>query len=114
MGTCTVTIRQTVPGVGPFKAVICDIAPSASYATGGETITLASLGLKTIQAIDLTSPYSGAALFHPAAIVYGTTPTSDAKMMLRDVVTGAQVTSAFDASTAVIRAICYGEGPFSN
>lgn len=113
MGNVTVTVRQDL-SLGPFHAKVVDIAPNTSYAAGGDTIPLASLGLKTLQGIVLMSPYSGAALFHPATIVYGATPQTDPKLMMRDVVTGAEVTAAFNASTAVVRALAFGEGPFSN
>lgn len=113
MGNCTVTVRQDF-SLGPFHAKIVDIAGSTSYATGGDALSLASLGLKSVQAIFLAGAYGPAALFHVLAPVSGTTPLTDLKLMARDTVTGAEVTAAQNLSTEIVRALVLGEGPFSN
>ena len=52
MGTAMVTIdRQTVEGRN--RVTYGTIAGSASYATGGETVTLASLGMGALESFDV-------------------------------------------------------------
>lgn len=112
MGNCAVTVKEEF-SFGPFHAKIVDIAGSSSYATGGDTVRLVDLGLKTIQGLFLSGAFGPSALFHVNAVLHGATSVTDPKIMFRDSVTGAEVTAGQNLSTEVIRALVLGEGPFS-
>lgn len=107
MGTCTVTLKRKNVNLGSMHGVIADVALSSSYATGGDTLTIASLGLQTLEA--LIVPAAGSVLGHVIAPIHGTTIKTDPLIFARDVVTGAQVTNAFDASTEIFRVLAIGE-----
>src|SRR6266566_2319765 len=112
MGNVTVTVKRVFSD-GPMKTVIADLAMSSSYATGGDTVPLASLGLGTIEALDLTTSTSGAALFHPLMVIHGATNKIAPLIMARDVAAGTQIGNAVDLSSMTgIRCVARGEGPF--
>lgn len=54
MGAVTVTNRYD-DVVGNKRVVECDLALSASYATGGDTLSPASVGLRQIDAVSVLS-----------------------------------------------------------
>lgn len=110
MGNCTVTIKKAAPGLTPAgNCKIVDIALSASYATGGDTVTLASLGYKNVDAIDLcggaTTPGG-----HAVEVIHGAAGVAP-KLRVRDAATGAELTNATDQSGQSIRAVAYGDNP---
>ena len=115
MGTCTVAIKKRT-GLSPTgQTVVADITLSASYATGGDTLTLASLGMKAVSAVVLTgsSPTSGVAL----AVVHGAAETTAPLIKAYQDVTPAataplpEVANATNLSTHTVRAVVYGDLP---
>lgn len=109
MGTCTVAIKRRT-GLAPTGTVrTVDITLSASYATGGDTLTPASLEMTTIDAVVLTgsSPTSGLAL----AVVHGA--TTKIKAYQDNAVAAAaplgEVAAATNLSTHTVRAVVYGD-----
>lgn len=107
MGTCTVTKKRSSANIGSFHAVIADVALSTTYAAGGDTLTIASLGLQTLEA--LIVPAAGSVLGHVLAPVHGSTVKTDPLIFARDVISGTQVTTGSDFSTEVFRVIAIGE-----
>lgn len=118
MGTCTVAIKKRTGLTPTGRAVIADITFSASYADGGDTVTLASLELKTCSALmlsgDAAVPAGGAdvsgrslVVIHPAA------ETTDLKIAAYVQGAGAgpltEVAAATNMATVVVRAIAYGD-----
>ncbi len=109
MGTCAVSIKKR-SGLGPTGQVrIVDISLSASYATGGDTLTPGSCDLTTIDAVVLTgaSPTSGVVL----AVAHGA--TTKIKAHQDNAVAGAsplgEVAAASNQSTHTVRAVVYGD-----
>jgi hypothetical protein len=112
MGNVAATIVRTWSD-GPVKMVIADLSMSSSYATGGDTVPLSALGLSSLEALDLTSNTSGAALFHPLIVIHGANNRTAPKIMARDVAAGTEIANATNLSTMTgIRCIARGEGPF--
>lgn len=107
MGTCTVTIKRRNVNLGSVHGVIADVAMSNSYATGGDTLTIASLGLQSLEM--LIVPEGGSVLGHVIQPVHGSTIKTDPLLFARDVATGSQVTAATDLSTEVFRVLAIGE-----
>ena len=115
MGNCTVALVKKT-GLSPTGTCkIVDITLSTSYATGGDTVTLASLGMSGVDALVLTgtSPVSGIAL----AVVHGAVPSTAPKIKAYQDVTPAataplpEVANATNLSTTVVRGIVYGDLP---
>ena len=115
MGTCTVAFKKRT-GLSPTgRCVIADITLSSSYATGGDTITNASLGMSGVDAIIISgaSETSGVvfAIDHPAV------SSTDCKIKAYQDVTPAataplpEVAAATNLSTHVIRALVFGDLP---
>lgn len=108
MGTCTVTTRKSTGLVPTGTGKIVDIALSASYAAGGDTVPLASLGVTRLQALNLcgsvTSPGG-----HPVEVIFGADEGTNPKLRARDVATGTEVTG--NQSAQSVRAIVYGDLP---
>lgn len=111
MGTATVAIRKRT-GLSPTgTTVIADITLSASYATGGDTVTPASLGLVAIDAIILSgnSPTSG--------LVFGVSHGTPTRIKAyQDNATAAaaplgEVAAATNLTSHTVRAIVYGDLP---
>ncbi len=117
MGNCTVAIKKAAPGIsGAGVTKVVDITMSASYATGGDTVLLASLGLDSVDALVLTGNAAGLAL----EVVHGATPSTAPKIKVsRDNsnatylqnVAFAEPAAATNFSTVVVRAIAYGNNP---
>ena len=110
MGNCTITVKKGAPGITPAgQAKIVDIALSSSYATGGDTVPLASLGFKDCNALSLC----GAALSpagHAIEVIYGAAGVAPL-LRIRDAATGAEIANATNLSAQSIRAIAYGDNP---
>ncbi len=116
MGTCTVAIKKRT-GITPTgQTIVADITLSASYATGGDTVTLASLGLKSLSALVLTGNAGAVAL----EVVHGANETADPKIKVsRDnanatylsQVAFAEPAAAVNFSAVTVRAIAYGDLP---
>lgn len=118
MGTCTVVIKKgPTPGLTPTgKAVIADITLSSSYADGGDTVTLKSLGLDWCDMLDLGSdaavPAGGADVTgRSLVVVYGATPGTDPKIAAYVQGAGAgpltETAAAVSLATVTVRAIAY-------
>jgi hypothetical protein len=111
MGTATVAIKKAAPGLaGAGVAKIVDITLSSSYATGGDTVTLTSLGMSSLDALMLTGNAAG----YACEVVHGATPTTDPKIRLwEDKATAAatplgEEAAATNVTSVVLRAIAYG------
>lgn len=112
MGTCTVTLRKRHLGVGAGIEVFADISPSTSYLNGtGETLTLKSLGLDSLQALIVCSNTGG----FNYQVVHGATERTDPliKIFQGDNANagagpGIEVPNATNLSAQVIRVIAKG------
>jgi hypothetical protein len=110
MGNCTVTFKRRT-GVGATgNVVICDIALSGSYATGGDTVTLASLRMSSVQAVIISGVTTPGG--HAIEVIHGAADTTAPLLRARDVATGTQLTNATDQSAQSVRAVVYGDSPF--
>lgn len=107
MGICTVTTKRRNMNLGSVHGVVADVAMSASYATGGDTLTIASLGLQTLEALII--PGTSSVLGHTLAPIHGATIKTDPLIFARDVGTGAQVSNTTDLSTMTFRVLAVGE-----
>jgi hypothetical protein len=107
MGNCTVTLKRRTGLTTTGQGVIVDIALSTSYATGGDTVTLASLGMKSVAAIIANSQTTPAG--HAVEIIHGAAETTAPLLRVRDVATGTQLTAATDNSAQSIRALVVGD-----
>ena len=109
MGTCTVTPRKHT-GITPTgTGKVVDIALSSSYATGGDTVTLASLGVTRLQALVLCGPTSPGG--HAVEVIHGATEGTNPLLRARDVATGTELTNASNQSGQSIRALVLGDLP---
>lgn len=107
MGNCTVTVKRRT-GITPTgNTAIVDIALSSSYATGGDTVTLASLGVTRIDGLIVNSETTPGG--HAVEVIHGATATTAPLLRVRDVATGTQLTNATDNSAQSIRAVIYGD-----
>src|SRR5215831_11864069 len=77
MGACTVTILDNTVW-GNKRVVTGTITGSSSYAQGGETFTLAQLGLSALDAMDVRNGFSGSA---PAASYDPTADLTNRKIL---------------------------------
>lgn len=109
MGNCTVTIRKmaTPQAVPAGQSVVADIALSTSYATGGDTIPLASLGLPN--GVDFIDVSGGATTpgGHAVEVVHGATPGTAPKLRVRDVAAGTELANASNNSGQTVRVMAY-------
>lgn len=112
MGTCSVTIKKRDAGIGDHVEVTADVALSTSYATGGDTLTLSSLGLKTLRSLILCSSVAPATT-RPLAVVHGATEVTDPKIMAMVVATGIEETAAVNVSTSIVRVVAKGDHAFA-
>lgn len=110
MGTCTVTPRRQTGVLPTGSGKVVDIALSSSYATGGDTVTLASLGVTRLQALQLCSSATSAA-GHAVEVIHGATEATAPLLRVRDVATGAEISAATNLSAQTLRAIVYGDLP---
>lgn len=113
MGTATVAIRKRT-GITPTgSAVVADITLSSSYATGGETVPLSALGLKSIGCLVL----SGGAAGYVCEAVHGASEATDPKIRLWEDKATAGATPFLEEGAGVnvtgvtVRAIAYGDLP---
>jgi hypothetical protein len=111
MGNCTATIKKRT-GVTPAGvAIVADLALSATYATGGDTVPLSLFGVPTIDAIifcgGATTPGG-----HALEAIYAASPATAPKIRARDVATGAELTNGNDFSAQSVRVIVYST-PFA-
>lgn len=113
MGTATVSIKKRT-GITPTgQAVVADVTLSSSYATGGDTVPIASFGLKTLSALMLSGNAGG----YVCEAVHGATEIVDPKIKLYDDDATAaddpftEEANATNVSTVVIRVIAYGDLP---
>lgn len=107
MGNCTVTLKKGTGLTTTGTAKIVDIALSTSYATGGDTVTLASLGVTRLQLLlqgGITTPGG-----HAVEVIHGAADTTAPLLRVRDVATGAQLTNATDNSAQSVRALIVGD-----
>lgn len=112
MGNCTVTVpRRRETGITPTGVgKIVDIALSTSYATGGDTVPLASLGVSRLAALILQSGATSPA-GHAIEVVNGANEATAPLLRIRDVATGTEITSTTNLSAQTIRAVVYGDMP---
>lgn len=120
MGTCTVSIKKQT-GITPTgKAVIADVTFSSSYADGGDTLTLKSLGLTTIGIVicgsDAAVPAGGADVTGRSLVVnYGASEGTDPKIAAYVQGAGAgpltEVAAATNMSTVTFRVMAVGDLP---
>jgi hypothetical protein len=111
MGTCTAVIRKRHVGVGAGVELIVDVNLSGSYATGGDTLTRASLGADSIQAI---IPCSGGTTpgGHPLEYITPATETSNWLVRGRDAATGAELGNGSNQSAQSQRVIVKANYPY--
>src|SRR3990172_4669530 len=113
MGNCTVAIKKRTGNAVSGKVIVADITMSTSYATGGDTVPLASLELSSIDVLMLSGNSGG----YTMEVVHGAAPTTAPKIKLyEDKVTAAspplsEEANATNVSTIVVRAIAYGDNP---
>lgn len=107
MGAVAVTNVRRGASVGRFKVVEADVALSASYATGGDTLSPQALGLRAIHQILIPShdlitgkPITVAAAGNRALSLGGTTTAPT--VIARDAA-GTEVVAATNVSTNVRR-----------
>lgn len=113
MGNCTVAIKRRTGISTTGQTVIADVTMSASYATGGDTLLISDLGMKSVSAVILSgaSPTSGVAL----SVVHGAAETTNPKIKAYQDVTPAatapfaEVAAATNLSTHVVRAVVFGD-----
>lgn len=107
MGNCTVTIKKQ-SGITPTGTTrLVDIALSSSYATGGDTVTLASLGVTRIEALLINGATTPGG--HAIEVIHGATATTAPLVRVRDAATGAQLTNATDNSAQSFRGLILGD-----
>lgn len=108
MGTVTVTPRKHSGVLPTGTGKIVDIALSSSYATGGDTLTLASLGVTRLQALILASTATSPA-GHAVEIIHGATEGTNPLLRVRDAATGAEIANATNLSAQSVRALVVGD-----
>lgn len=116
MGNCSVVIKKAAPGVAAAGlAKVIDISMSASYATGGDTLTPAQCGLKNIDAVILAgaSPTSGVVLAPVQPTSFGGNVLMKAYQDVTPAATAPlpEVAAATNLSTHTVRALVIGDNP---
>jgi hypothetical protein len=111
MGTCAVAIKKRDGGIGDHVEVTADVTLSSSYATGGDTLKISDLGLKTLRSLILCSSIAPATT-RPLAVVHGATEVVDPKIMAMVVATGIEETAATNLSTTIVRVVAKGDHAF--
>lgn len=119
MGNVAVAIRRRTGLTPSGKCVIADLTLSSSYADGGDTVPLASLGLTTIDALVLSGasgvPSGGGAdvTGRVLQVVHGATDTTAPKIAAYVQGAGAgpltETAATTNLSTITVRAIAYGD-----
>lgn len=114
MGTATVAIKKRTGITAVGQSTVVDITLSTSYATGGDTVTLASLGLPSVSAMVLTSNAGG----YNVQVVHGAVETTAPLLKVYQgdntnaaAAPGIEVPNTTNLSTVVVRAIVYSD-PF--
>lgn len=109
MGNCTVTLKKRT-GITPTgTAQLVTINLSSSYATNGDTLTRASLGVSQLHGVILGSATSPAG--HAVEFVPGANDGTDPKIRVRDVATGTEITSTTNLSAQSIQALVIADFP---
>jgi len=112
MGNCTGTVKKRDAGIGDHVEVTATVNLSTSYATGGDTVPLAVLGLKTIRALLIcggaTTPGG-----HAIEVLMGATEVTAPLLRIRDAATGAQLTNATDNSAQSMTVVAKGDHAYS-
>jgi hypothetical protein len=110
MGVCTVTkVRRQVNVLGTqCDSAMVDIALSTSYATGGDTVPLASFNFpgSGLTALVLQTGVSSPA-GHALEVINGANDYTAPKIRVRDVATGTEISAATNLSAQTIRAIAF-------
>lgn len=96
MGNCVVTIKKKNVRMAGRSALV-QINLSASYATGGDTVTRASLGIGNRLSCLLINSVTSAG-GHSVELIPGATEYADPKVRVRDVATGAELGAASNNS----------------
>ena len=93
--------------VGALRETVFKHTGPASYSTGGETITAAQLGLKSLISVQVSGDSTGA--YFTVAKVPATKFSSSFVIIWQNVSDGAEVTATtnLSASTVTIRALGY-------
>lgn len=111
MGTCAVTIKKRHVGVGASVMTIADVTLSSNYASGGDTLTLGSLGLSTCDVVMLASNEAG----YNYKIVQGATQVAAPLVQLFQgdnanaaAAPGVEVSNASNQSGRTIRVVAFG------
>lgn len=99
MGACALTNRTDGVTDNGKRYVEFDVAPSSSYATGGETISLATVGLKVVDAIHMVGTVGTATGKEVRTDI--TDPTAPKYLVYTGAAT--QATAATDQSAAARR-----------
>lgn len=109
MGTCTVAIKRKTGLTPTGSCVIADVTFSASYATGGDTLTRASLGLGRVSAVVVTSDVVGRSL----VVNHGANESTDPLVSAYQQGAGAgpltEVAAATNLSAVTFRVVAYGD-----
>lgn len=105
MGNCTATVLKK--NVRPFgRSAIVKINLSSSYATGGDTVPISVLGIgRRLSAILGISPTTPAG--HAVELIPGATEYANPLLRVRDVATGAEITSTtnLSAQSLIVEAV---------
>src|SRR5437899_13086860 len=111
MGNCTVVIKKKSPLAPAGRAVVVDITLSSSYATGGDTVPIASLFGSSSPKNRLTSLMlqSGAVSpgGHALEATNGATEYAAPLLRVRDAATGAERATASNNATQSDRPIAH-------
>ncbi|MBA2370733.1 MAG: hypothetical protein H0V71_03695 [Chloroflexi bacterium] len=106
MGNVTVTKKKGT-GITPTgQSMIADIALSSSYATGGDSVTLASIGMRVVNAIICNAATTPGG--HAVEVIHGTDGAVPL-LRVRDVATGVEIAATTSLSAQSVRAIVIGD-----
>jgi hypothetical protein len=107
MGVCTVTpIKRNLEagGLAIGEQRLVTINLSTTYATGGDSLTPASLGMPGITFVNLLSGVTTPA-GHVIEVIPGANEQAATKLRVRDVATGVELTNGNDFSAQSVRAV---------
>jgi hypothetical protein len=114
MTACAVAIKKKDAGIGDHVEVTADVTLSATYTTGGDTVPIAALGLKTLRSLVLCAAHSAvAAGMRPVGVVHGATEVVDPKLMVGVAATGVEETGGTNLSTHTVRVVAKGDHAFA-
>lgn len=107
MGNCTATIKRRTGLTPTGNTVIADIALSGSYATGGDTVPLSTLGMRSISALIISGPSTPGG--HAIEVIHGAAETTAPLLRVRDVATGSELANASNNSAQSVRVLAIGD-----